>query len=152
LSEPHKRPGDLNALIQEICPRLEPSLQENGLKLELHLDPAPPQINFDPVHLRQVILNIAKNGMEAMRPGGTLTITSGRQQDHVFVRIADTGKGIPPEMMDKILQPFYSTKPKGTGLGLPISQKIVEAHQGEIAIDSEPQKGTRVTVFLKMGL
>jgi len=81
--------------------------------------------------------------------GGTLTITTGRQVGRVFVQIRDTGTGIPQEVRDKIFQPFFSSKSKGSGLGLAISQKIIEAHQGEITIDSEPQKGTRVTIFLR---
>ena len=148
-SEPQKHPGDLNALIQETCQRLEPSLRESNIELLLQLDPDLPQVQFDPVHVRQVILNIAKNGIEAMEAGGALTITTGRQVDRVFVQISDTGGGIPPEVRDKIFQPFFSSKPKGSGLGLAISQKIIEAHQGEITIDSEPQKGTRVFIFLK---
>ncbi len=147
-SEPQKRPGDLNALIQETCQRLEPSLRESNLELVLKLDPDLPEIQFDPGHLRQVILNIAKNGIEAMDTGGTLTVATGRHADRVFVQILDTGKGIPPEILEKIFQPFFSSKPKGSGLGLAISQKIIEAHQGEITIESEPQKGTRVTIFL----
>jgi PAS domain S-box-containing protein len=148
-SEPQKHPGDLNALIQETCQRLEPSLRESNIELLLKLDPDLPQVQFDPVHLRQVILNIAKNGIEAMEVGGTLTITTGRQVGRVFVQICDTGTGIPPEMQEKIFQPFFSSKPKGSGLGLAISQKIIEAHQGEITIESEPHKGTRVTIFLR---
>jgi two-component system sensor histidine kinase HydH len=99
--------------------------------------------------MRQVLLNVAKNGIEAMDTGGTLTVATGRQADRVFVQIGDTGKGIPPEIQEKIFQPFFSTKPKGSGLGLAISQKIIEAHQGEITIESEPRKGTRVTIFLR---
>jgi len=148
-SEPQKRPGDFNALIQETCLRLEPSLRESNIELVLKLDPELPEMQFDPAHLRQVILNIAKNGIEAMEAGGTLTIATGRQAGRVFVQICDSGKGIPPEIREKIFQPFFSSKPKGSGLGLAISQKIIEAHQGEIAIESEPQKGTRVTVYLK---
>jgi PAS domain S-box-containing protein len=148
-SEPQKRPGDLNVLIQETCLRLEPSLRENNIELGLELDPHLPEMQFDPGHLRQVILNIAKNGIEAMEAGGTLTITTGRQVGRVFVQIRDTGTGIPQEVRDKIFQPFFSSKSKGSGLGLAISQKIIEAHQGEITIDSEPQKGTRVTIFLR---
>ena len=108
-----------------------------------------PQVWFDPVHLRQVILNIAKNGIEAMPAGGTLTFTSGREHDRVLVRISDTGEGIAPDIIDKIFQPFYSTKPKGSGLGLAISQTIVTAHQGEIRVESQPHQGTDMTVFLQ---
>jgi two-component system sensor histidine kinase HydH len=129
--------------------RLEPSLRESNIELVVAPDPNLPEIQFDPGHMRQVILNIAKNGIEAMAEGGTLTIATGQQAGRVFVQICDTGKGIPPEIREKIFQPFFSSKPKGTGLGLAISQKIIEAHQGEIAIESEPQKGTRVTIFLK---
>ncbi len=150
-SEPSKSPGDLNALIRETCLRLEPSLRENKIELLLQLAPDLPQISFDPAHLRQVILNIAKNGIEAMEAGGTLGIATGRQRDRVFMQIWDTGTGIPPEYREKIFQPFFSSKPKGSGLGLAISQKIIEAHQGEITIDCDLPKGTRVTIFLRTG-
>ena len=109
-----------------------------------------PPVQFDPVHLRQVILNIAKNGIEAMPQGGTLTVVSGREADRVFVEISDTGAGIPPEVREKIFQPFFSTKSKGSGLGLAISQKIMEAHQGSITLESEPSHGTRVTCYLQV--
>jgi PAS domain S-box-containing protein len=148
-SEPQKVPGDLNALIKEICNRLEPGLRENNIELALQLDPALPQVPFDPAHLRQVILNIAKNGIEAMEGGGTLTMASGRKEGRIFVRILDTGPGIPPEIRDRIFHPFFSSKPKGSGLGLAISQKIMEAHQGEILLESEPRQGTRVTLYLR---
>ena len=150
ISEPQKKLGDLNALLQETCERLKPSLREQGITLRLEMAQNLPQVWFDPVHLRQVILNIAKNGIEAMPDGGTLTIASGREAGRVFFQISDTGEGIPPEVMEKIFQPFFSTKSKGSGLGLAISQKIMEAHQGEITIESELHRGTRVTCFLNM--
>jgi two-component system, NtrC family, sensor kinase len=150
ISEPQKRLGDLNALVQETCRRLEASIQEKGITLRLELDHDLPLVQFDPGHLRQIILNIAKNGIEAMPEGGTLTLVSGRQAGRVFVQVSDTGEGIPPEVMGKIFQPFFSTKPKGSGLGLAISQKIIEAHGGEITIESEPHKGSRVTLFLNV--
>ncbi|MGQ9688742.1 MAG: GAF domain-containing protein [Desulfobaccales bacterium] len=149
LSEPNLQPGDINALIEELCHRLEPSLREGGLNLELQLAPDLPNIPFDSLHLRQALLNIAKNGIEAMTAGGTLTIATSRQPDGVLVEIADTGEGMLPEVQQKIFQPFYSTKPKGSGLGLAISQKIIEAHRGRIVIESELHKGTRVLLFLK---
>ncbi|WP_449244443.1 GAF domain-containing protein [Desulfobacca acetoxidans] len=147
-SEPQKQPGNLNELIRETCQRLEPSLQEKNIDLVLKLDPDLPEILFDPGHIRQVLLNIAKNGIEAMDAGGTLSFTTGRRAGRILVQVSDTGSGIPPEIQEKIFQPFFSSKPKGSGLGLAISQKIIEAHQGEITIESEPQKGTRVILFL----
>ena len=150
LSEPRKCPIDLNSLIREMCLKLEPSLQENRIKLSVNLDPNLPQVQFDPLLLRQVLLNIAKNGIEAMPAGGALTFTSGRDNDRVLVRISDSGEGIASDIIDKIFQPFFSTKPKGSGLGLAISQTIVKAHQGEITVASEPHQGTDVTVFLQV--
>jgi sigma-B regulation protein RsbU (phosphoserine phosphatase) len=152
LSEPHLQAGDFNALIQELCQRLEPSLRESGIQLALDLDPDLPLILFDALHMRQVILNLAKNGLEAMGEGGTLTIFTKKQPEGMVAEFADTGVGIPPDVLDKIFQPFYSTKPKGSGLGLTISQKIIEAHHGRITIESEPEKGTRVQLFLRAEL
>lgn len=149
LSEPDLKPGDLNALIRELAQRLEPSLRERKIDLVLELDPALPPMLFDPQHLRQALLNIAKNGLEAMPRGGTLTIVTRQQPEGLTVEIADTGEGIPPEVLQKIFQPFFSTKPKGSGLGLAISQKIIEAHHGRIVIQSEVQKGTKVSLFFK---
>jgi signal transduction histidine kinase len=148
LSEPRKRPIDLNSLIREMCLILEPSLEENHIELVVNLDPKLPQVRFDPLLLRQVLLNVAKNGIEAMPAGGTLTFTSGRDADRVLVRISDSGEGIAPDILAKIFQPFYSTKPKGSGLGLAISQTIVKAHHGEIRVESQPHQGAGVTVFL----
>jgi PAS domain S-box-containing protein len=150
LSEPRKCPIDLNSLIREMCLKLAPSLQENRIKLSVNLDPNLPQVQFDPLLLRQVLLNIAKNGIEAMPAGGALTFTSGRDNDRVLVRIGDSGEGIAPDIIDKIFQPFFSTKPKGSGLGLAISQTIVKAHQGEITVASQPHQGAAVTVFLQV--
>jgi signal transduction histidine kinase len=132
-----------------MCLKLEPSLLESRIELSVNLDPSLPQVQFDPLLLRQVLLNIAKNGIEAMPAGGALTFASGRDHDRVWVRIGDSGEGIPPDILDKIFQPFFSTKPKGSGLGLAISQTIIKAHQGEIRVESEPHRGTGMTVFLQ---
>ncbi len=145
-SEPQKSLGNLNALIQEICSLLKPSLKESNIELVVELDPHLPEISFDPGHMRQVLLNVAKNGIEAMDSGGALTITSGQQAGRLFVKMSDTGEGMSPDIQEKIFQPFFSSKPKGSGLGLAISQKIMDAHQGEIIIDSAPEKGTTVTL------
>lgn len=149
-SEPQKRSGDLNALVRETCFRLEPSLKENNIELVIKLDPNLPEILFDPGHLRQVILNVAKNGIEAMRAGDTLTLATGQLDGRVFLQISDTGEGISAEIREKIFQPFFSSKPKGSGLGLAICQKIMDAHQGEIEVESEPHKGTRVTLTFQV--
>ncbi len=149
-SEPRLVMGDLNALIEETCRLLEPILEEQGIMLKLDLDPALPSFSFDRDHIRQVILNIAKNGVEAMEQPGTLSVASRTAPGQILVHIADTGPGIPPEVLAKIFQPFFSTKPRGSGLGLTISQQIMAAHQGEIQIESQPGQGTQVTLSFKL--
>jgi PAS domain S-box-containing protein len=149
LSETKKEVVNLNSLLQELALKLEPSLQERNIKLSLNLDNKLPQVQFALLHLSQVLLNIAKNSIEAMPAGGNLTFISGCHNDRAFVQISDTGEGIPRDLLDMIFQPFYSTKPKGSGLGLAISKTIIEAHQGEIKVESKPGQGTRVTVLLK---
>lgn len=150
-SEPHKVPADLNALIRETAHLLEPSLQEHHIRLEMDLDPNLGEVLFDPSHLRQVLLNLLKNGLEAMEDGGRLTVTSRAQDGRVTVEVVDTGRGIPPEDMEKLFQPFFTTKPKGSGLGLAICQRIMQAHQGEITLTSTPGVGTRVRLVLPRG-
>ena len=149
LSEAKKAFVNLNVLIQEMALQLEASLQEKGIELSLNLDHQLPQVQFDPRHFRQVLLNIAKNSIEAMPTGGNLVFTSGYYDECVFVQISDTGEGVPPTTLDKVFQPFFSTKTKGSGLGLAISKTIIEAHQGKIKVESIPHKGTQVTILLK---
>jgi signal transduction histidine kinase len=84
-----------------------------------------------------------------MPEGGTLTITTAmKDEHHVKIEFQDSGMGISPENLDKIYNPFFSTKSNGTGLGLSISKEIVAAHQGEMTIDSEPEEGTTVIICL----
>jgi signal transduction histidine kinase len=145
-SEPRLSVGNLNALIQDTCYFFKPILEEKGISLQLDLDPALPSFPFDQDHIRQVILNLLKNGFEAMVQPGTLSVVSRTSPGNILVHISDTGPGIPPDILAKIFQPFFSTKPRGSGLGLAISQQIMAAHQGEIHIASELGKGTKVSL------
>ncbi len=149
LSQTQESLVDVNGLIRKMCRQLEASLQEGGITLKLDLDSLLPRVLFDPGHLRQVLLNLAKNGIEAMGAGGVLTMSSGRKGEGIFVQVADTGAGIPADILPRIFQPFFSTKQRGSGLGLAIAQGIMEANHGEIKIESEPAKGTQVTLWLK---
>lgn len=149
-SEPRLSLGDLNALIADTCRFLEPILAENGIHLDLDLAPDLPPFSFDPDHLRQVFLNLLKNGIEAMNQTGTLAVASRTAPGKILVTITDTGPGIPPEVMAKIFQPFFTTKPRGSGLGLAISQQIMAAHQGEILLASEAGRGAQVTLSFNL--
>jgi signal transduction histidine kinase len=103
---------------------------------------------MDPEKLTQAFINIMKNGMQSMEKGGTLRIEARSLREGMEVIISDSGSGIPPGQMEKIFNYYYTTKEKGVGLGLPIAHRIIEAHGGQLKIESRVGSGTRVTVTL----
>jgi len=106
------------------------------------------EISCDPDKLKQVFINIISNGFEAMADGGFITVSSKRVADGIEIRITDAGVGIPEESLAHIFEPFYTTRERGSGLGLPISYKIIEAHDGDISAMSEPGRGTTFIIRL----
>jgi signal transduction histidine kinase len=107
------------------------------------------RVPADRKRLEQAVLNLVLNAVEAMPKGGTLTLrTRGEGADLVEIEVQDTGVGIPAGELEKITLPFYSTKPSGTGLGLPLVARVVAAHGGMLLVESEPGRGTRVRVRL----
>lgn len=115
--------------------------------VETKIDALPPMMGSRD-HLQQVFMNLAVNAQAAMPDGGTLYITATSDDRDIIVRFRDTGCGIPPENMSKIFDPFFSTKPQGTGLGLFVSHGIIEAHHGKIEVESKINVGTQFTVRL----
>jgi two-component system, NtrC family, sensor histidine kinase HydH len=149
------RPTDLKRQATEINPLLEHSLQL------IQQDAAAKQIeivrrfadnvcpaHIDPDRLAQALLNLYLNAIQAMSPGGCLTVNSSPQPGGgVAIEIHDSGSGISEEHLDRIFDPYFTTKAKGTGLGLAIVHKIVEAHQGRIEVQSTPGQGTRFGLY-----
>jgi len=113
-----------------------------------------PSISAIPWKLEEVFLNIIINAMDAMPEGGALAVTTKRKGDWVVAEITDTGHGISPDHLDKVLDPFFTTKEigKGTGLGLSICFAIMESHGGKIELESHVDKGTTVSLFFPMGV
>jgi len=111
-----------------------------------------PEIECMPSRLNQVFLNLLVNAGQSIEGNGTITISTGFDDSEAWIAIADTGCGIAPENLNRIFDPFYTTKPvgQGTGLGLSVSHSIVRKHGGRIDVDSEPGKGTRFTVRLPL--
>lgn len=114
-----------------------------------------PEISYDKGQIQQVLVNLIINAAQSMPKGGTITIstsltTSEYGDKNVKIEVEDTGIGIPEENIDKIFQPFFSTKPpeEGTGLGLSISKDIIEKHSGKITVKSQVAKGTCFTIYL----
>ena len=118
------------------------------------MSPDIPKIIADRQQLRQLFLNIFTNASDAMHEGGTLTIrvTALNEKEKVCIEIADTGTGIPPEVLPHVMEPFYTTKPEGmgTGLGLAICRRIVQEHQGTLTITSDGISGKGTTVLITL--
>lgn len=140
---------NINTLVREVVGFVEGECIRNEVNVIDHLDNELPRLKGDAQQLKQVFLNLILNANQAMPGGGTLTVNSRRlNKGRIAIDIVDTGVGIPESDQSKIFDPFYSTKKGGTGLGLPIAQRIVEEHRGQIGFQSEPGVGTTFTVEL----
>ena len=142
-------PTSLPQVIRHAVRTVEGQARQKGIAIETSLAPEVGEIPLDADRMSQVLLNLCLNAIAAMEAGGTLRISLGRPDERsIGIEIADTGVGIKPEDLPRVFDPYFTTKPSGTGLGLPIVQKVVEAHGGEVQIASQPGKGTTVTVLL----
>jgi len=144
------QPGNLNTVVKDLCQFLEPEIKKANVKLILSLDDNLLLANIDAGQLRLVGINLVRNALDAMPQGGKLHISTIYQKEQMELKISDTGVGIHKENLETIFQPFYSTKPGGTGLGLPYAQEIVHAHGGGILCESSPGKGTSFTVIIPL--
>lgn len=147
---PAKQEVNLNALIHEVDTLMEGEAKSRGIILEENLDANLPPLMADPNQLKQVLLNLMKNAFEALDSGGRITLSTGVEDHQVWFSVQDTGAGMTPEVLEKIFNPFFTTKAKGTGLGLAVIHKIVTDHQGLVTVESKPQEGTKVTVKLPL--
>ncbi len=145
-------PCRLNELVEETLLLLEADLAERGIHLVRLLDPGLPVARLDGSRLKQVVINLVMNAVEAMPAGGTLTLRTGAARGGVVFEVEDTGKGIKPADMGEVFSPFFTTKRKGTGLGLPISYRIAQEHGGSIALRSRPGRGTVARLELPLSV
>lgn len=136
----------LNEIIQKLQPLLYADCVKSVLSLEMELDPAFPQLLLNPKEIKQMILNIARNGIDAMSPKGTLTIRTAYQENAGKLFISDTGCGISQENIGGIFDLFYTTKKNGTGIGLSVCASIIEKHAGKIEVRSALNIGTTFIV------
>jgi PAS domain S-box-containing protein len=134
-------PIDLNQLVQQIFALVSPDAEAKGVQLESRLD-AKLLINGDPDLLKQAILNVVNNGLEAMKDGGSLTARTSSDGDECQLSITDVGPGIPWEIQDRIFNLYFTTKEQGTGIGLATTFRVIQLHSGTIDFVSEPGKGT----------
>jgi PAS domain S-box-containing protein len=147
-SRAEREPFDLGALVEEVAGLLRQSFPgEPGPRVETS-GGGPCPVRGDRSQLKQVLVNIGKNGMEAMDGGGTLRFSLVRDAVSVGVRIEDEGPGIPPDKVARIFEPFYTTRESGVGMGLAVCMRLVTAHDGTIQVASRPGGGTAMTVRL----
>ena len=150
-SPPQIKPASLNEVVAETLELLRPEIENRGITVREKLArPAPPPASFDPGQIKQVLVNLIKNAMQAMTKGGVLTLQTDHGPDGVWVSVGDTGGGIPQEQINRIFEPFYTTKKKGSGLGLMIVQRIVRDHGGRIELESHVGQGTVFRVWLPL--
>jgi signal transduction histidine kinase len=139
---------DLHAVINGALVRLSGLPGADRVSVERLYDPSVPPLVGDPARLEQAVLNLSVNAVEAMGEGGRLTITTRLAEGEVLVDVRDTGSGIAPENLERVFKPFVSTKPLGTGLGLPLVARVVAAHEGRITVESEVGRGTTFHIHL----
>jgi signal transduction histidine kinase len=143
------QPVSVASIVDEILPVVAPEAQKNNVRLAAECPHSAPRVNGDAGMLRQVFLNLAINGCQAMPNGGTLRITcSPAPRGRVEVRVEDTGIGIPPESLGRIFDLYFTTKDHGTGIGLSMVYRIVQMHDGEVEVQSTPGRGTTFRVLL----
>ena len=142
------QPTDINHVIENSLRLAERQAEEQSVDISVVKEGVIPQISGDAEYLRSVFSNLFINAVQAMQNGGNLDVAVGRENNFVVVKVADTGSGIPPENLDRVFEPYFSTKETGTGLGLAIVKKIVEDHHGTIEVYSAPSEGTVFTVRL----
>jgi signal transduction histidine kinase len=144
----HFEEESVNHLVQELADFVRPVAVRQGLTMRVATDPAVPTLEIDRTLLRQAILNLVKNGLEALSRGGELTIGSRATEQGVEIVVADTGPGITAEVGERLFEQFFTTKPQGTGLGLSISRQIIEEHGGDLAWANRPGGGAEFTIRL----
>jgi signal transduction histidine kinase len=142
---PQRELVDANEIIREMTVLLRQEAARYAISIRAELASGLPQVLADRVLLQQVLMNLMLNGIEAMKdmnPAGELTIKSQQDEHHLLISVSDTGVGLPPEQADQIFKAFFTTKPQGTGMGLPISQSIIESHGGRLWPAANAGRGT----------
>ena len=139
--------GDLNEVIRDITKFLQFELKEAGVELIQEFSEIP-RVELDEKSIKQALLNLIKNAIEAMPRGGTLWIGTSRQPEQVTVQVRDTGVGISEDVLAKIFEPYFTTKDFSSGLGLTVVYKIIKEHRGEVSVSSRAGEGTTFTLTI----
>ena len=145
---PHFEEESVNGLVQELTEFIRPVATRQGLTVRAETDPDVPMMEIDRGLLRQAVLNLVKNGLEALSRGGELVLSSRLEGESVEISVSDTGPGIGADVARSLFEQFFTTKPQGSGLGLSITRQITEEHGGEVAWKNRPGGGAMFTIRL----
>jgi signal transduction histidine kinase len=151
LRELHRVPSRLAEVVEEMVDFFGPTARQAHIDIKSYVPADLPPVLLDRELFKQALLNLLLNAQQAMPDGGTLTIQACEPPEtrgHVCLTLIDTGKGMTPEVAARAFRPFFSTKAGGTGLGLATTRKIITAHGGSIAVESEAGRGTKFTLRL----
>lgn len=144
----NKSEVDLGTLIQDVVGLAHQKAVEQGIAIEVGGEAPVPRLQADPVQIKTCLMNVVLNAIQAMPAGGRLRITAASGSGTIDITISDTGPGISADDLDRIFNPYFTTKKLGIGLGLAITKKIVEEHRGRITVRSRPNEGTDVVISL----
>lgn len=146
-SEPDRQPVALNAVVEDLALLLRHKLAEQKVRLTLRLSPRLPTVRADRSQIEQALLNLALNALHAMRDGGRLFLTTGVAAAGTWIEVRDTGRGIPRARLKTLFDPLLGARETGSGLGMAIVRKIVQAHDGAIEVRSRPGRGARIRIL-----
>lgn len=141
---------DVNRVVDDVVDFVAPEAKRNDIVIDRHYDLSLPPLSLDAALIKQALLNMLINAQQAMPDGGRLSIRTARKGNCVQIEVADTGVGINRTEFDKIFEVYYSTRERGTGLGLPTVKRIIEEHGGAISVESEKGKGSNFIVYLPL--
>lgn len=145
------RMADINELVRDVARLIEPECQNRGIALELDLDPSLPRIEVDADQIRQAVVNLAKNALEAIdKPEGHVVLRTMLRGEVAAIEVEDNGCGIAEADRLRIFEPYHTTKFEGSGLGLMVVFRIVQAHNGAIAVDSDVGRGSAFRIALPL--
>jgi signal transduction histidine kinase len=147
-SRPQFHPENVNMLVEDAVRFFAPEIQDRDIVVEQELRSDLPLLQLDRDQMKQAFYNVIKNSLEAMKRRGTLRILTDTDDTHVLITFVDTGGGMSAENLSRVFEPYFTTKPSGTGLGLLIVRRIVREHGGELSIESGKDKGLTLTIRL----
>jgi signal transduction histidine kinase len=142
------REYEIDRLLMETVDLIHKEAQKRGVNIRTHIGDMTQTPRIDPQLLKSAILNILINAMEASGENGTIDVRLAESDGTIVLNVVDGGKGISEEIVDRVFEPYFSTKSVGTGLGLPLTKTIIEKHGGEISLESKDGQGTTVTVTI----